>query len=95
MATMLAYIATDADVSDLDLDAILRRANERSFNCMTVDGDTSTNDMVILMANGASVVKPAEAEFEAALTEVHSFAKQVARDGRGRPSWWKSMEGLH
>jgi glutamate N-acetyltransferase/amino-acid N-acetyltransferase len=84
MATMLAYIATDADVSNLDLNAILKRANEQSFNCMTVDGDTSTNDMVIVMANGASGVKPQEAEFEAALNEVCvSLAKQVARDGEG------------
>ena len=84
MATMLAYIATDADVSELNLNAILKRANERSFNCMTVDGDTSTNDMVIVMANGASGYRPTEAEFEAALTEVCvSLAKQVARDGEG------------
>lgn len=84
MATMLAYIATDADVEALDLQAILRRASDQSFNCMTVDGDTSTNDMVIVLANGASGYKPSEAEFEQALTEVCvSLAKQIARDGEG------------
>jgi glutamate N-acetyltransferase / amino-acid N-acetyltransferase len=84
MATMLGYIATDADVSHLDFDAILRRACDKSFNCMTVDGDTSTNDMVIALANGASGFQPSEKEFEVALTEVCvSLAKQVARDGEG------------
>lgn len=84
MATMLAYITTDADVEHLDLPAILKRANDKSFNCMTVDGDTSTNDMVIVLANGASGEKPSEADFEGALTEVLvSLAKQVARDGEG------------
>jgi len=84
MATMLAYIVTDANVDHLDLDAILRRVNELSFNCMTVDGDTSTNDMVIVLANGASGFAPSEVEFEAALAEVCiSLAKQVARDGEG------------
>lgn len=84
MATMLAYVATDADVSHLDLAAILKKANEKSFNCMTVDGDTSTNDMIIVLANGASGHQPSEEEFEQALTEVLvSLAKQVARDGEG------------
>lgn len=84
MATMLGYIATDADVSDLDLNAILRAACDESFNCMTVDGDTSTNDMVIVLANGASGYKPTEVEFTTALTAVCvSLARQVARDGEG------------
>lgn len=84
MATMLGYLATDADTSGFDLQAVLKRACDKSFNCMTVDGDTSTNDMVILLANGASGIKVAEAEFEAALTEVCvSLAKQIARDGEG------------
>lgn len=84
MATMLGYIATDADVSDLNLVAILKAACDESFNCMTVDGDTSTNDMVIVLANGASGFKPSEAEFKSALTEVCvSLAKQIAKDGEG------------
>ncbi len=84
MATMLGYIITDADVEGLDLQAILKRAADASFNCMTVDGDTSTNDMLILMANGASKKAATEEEFESALTAVCvSLAKQVARDGEG------------
>ena len=84
MATMLSYIVTDADVSHLDLNAILKRATDHSFNCMTVDSDTSTNDMVIVMANGASGQKATEIDFEAAITEVClNLAKQVARDGEG------------
>ncbi len=84
MATMLAYLTSDADVTGLDLPAMLKRACDKSFNCMTVDSDTSTNDMVILMANGAAGFKAVEAEFQAALDEVClSLAKQVARDGEG------------
>ena len=84
MATMLAYIVTDADTSGIDLQAVLRRACDQSFNCMTVDGDTSTNDMVIVMANGASKVQPSEEEFEKALTDVCvDLAKQIAKDGEG------------
>jgi glutamate N-acetyltransferase / amino-acid N-acetyltransferase len=84
MATMLAFVTTDADVEGLDLDKILRRACDKSFNCMTVDGDTSTNDMILVMANGASGIRPDEAAFEEALTDVCvSLAKQVARDGEG------------
>ena len=84
MATMLAFVATDADVSGLELDKIWRRVCDASFNCMTVDGDTSTNDMAIVLANGASDHRPSEAELEAALTDVCvSLAKQIARDGEG------------
>jgi glutamate N-acetyltransferase/amino-acid N-acetyltransferase len=74
----------DWDVSELDLQACLQAATDKSFNCMTVDGDTSTNDMLILMANGASGVKPAAETFQRALDQVCiSLAKQVARDGEG------------
>lgn len=84
MATMLAFIVTDADVDHIDLKAALRRANEVSFNCMTVDADTSTNDMLIVMANGASGFKPDPLEFEESLAVVClSLARQVARDGEG------------
>jgi glutamate N-acetyltransferase/amino-acid N-acetyltransferase len=84
MATMLGFVVTDLDAEGLDLDAILRRVADRSFNCMTVDGDTSTNDMLLVLANGASGVKPTEAQFEAALEAVCvSLAKQIARDGEG------------
>jgi glutamate N-acetyltransferase/amino-acid N-acetyltransferase len=84
MATMLAYVVTDYDASGHDLQSILKRVADRSFNCMTVDGDTSTNDMLIVMANGESGVKPSEQELEDALFQVClSLAKQVARDGEG------------
>ncbi len=84
MATMLGFLVTDLDVEGLDLDRILKDAADVSFNRMTVDGDTSTNDMLVLMANGASGVKPTEATFRTMLEDVCvSLAKQVARDGEG------------
>jgi glutamate N-acetyltransferase/amino-acid N-acetyltransferase len=84
MATMLAFVMSDWDVSDLDLQGCLESAVEGSFNCMTVDGDTSTNDMLIVMANGASGVKASLSEFQSALDQVClSLAKQIARDGEG------------
>jgi len=84
MATMLGFVISDLDVEGLDVQAILKRAADRSFNCMTVDGDTSTNDMLILIANGASGIQANEEQFEDALTSVcTSLAKQVARDGEG------------
>jgi len=84
MATMLSFIVTDLDADGIDLAALVRRVSDRSFNCMTVDGDTSTNDMLIVIANGASGIRPSEAEFEAAILGVStSLAKQIARDGEG------------
>jgi glutamate N-acetyltransferase/amino-acid N-acetyltransferase len=87
MATMLALITTDVQLPASRLDRILRRVVDRTFNCLTVDGDTSTNDMVLLVANGASGCKP-EARalplFEAGLERVcEELAKSVARDGEG------------
>lgn len=84
MATMLGFVVTDLDAGGLDLQTILKRVADRSFNCMTVDGDTSTNDMLLVLANGASGIVPTEPEMEAALLGVcTSLAKQVARDGEG------------
>ena len=84
MATMLGYVITDLDVTGLNLPVILKRVADVSFNSMTVDGDTSTNDMLIVMANGASGIKPSEAQFEKQLLAVcTSLAKQIARDGEG------------
>lgn len=84
MATMLAFVASDFDASAVDLKQTLQEAADVSFNCMTVDGDTSTNDMLIVMANGASEVKADPALFQEALAQVlTSLAKQVARDGEG------------
>jgi glutamate N-acetyltransferase/amino-acid N-acetyltransferase len=88
-ATMLIYILTDASIEPADLNAYLRPAIEVSFNRISVDGDTSTNDTVLLMASGASGVSiragdPNGAAFAAALTEVcTSLARQVVADGEG------------
>ena len=85
-ATMLIYILTDATIEPADLDAYLRSAIEVSFNRISVDGDTSTNDTVLLLASGASGVSigRGDAAFAAALTEVcTSLARQVVADGEG------------
>lgn len=84
MATTLAVVTTDAAVPAESLRGMLRRATDRSFNRLTVDGDTSTNDMIALLANGAAGVEPEAAGFERALTEVLvELARAVARDGEG------------
>jgi len=85
-ATMLAYIMTDAAIEPADLSAYLHEAIEMSFNRISVDGDTSTNDTVLLLASGASGVPigPADAAFAQALAEVcASLAHQVVADGEG------------
>ena len=89
LATTLAFVTTDADVPARPLGEILRRAADLSFNRLTVDGDTSTNDMVAVLANGASGVcadgaAPDLDGFARALTEVLvELARAVARDGEG------------
>jgi glutamate N-acetyltransferase/amino-acid N-acetyltransferase len=87
LATMLSFISTDARISAIQLDRIFRRVVERTFNCLTVDGDTSTNDMVLIIANGASGVKidgNLEAGFEEGLERIcEGLAKSIARDGEG------------
>lgn len=87
MATMLGFVATDAAVDEELLHRALRLATERSFNRITVDSDTSTNDAVILVATGASGVEINETNFEpflAKLTEVFvSLAQAIVRDGEG------------
>jgi glutamate N-acetyltransferase / amino-acid N-acetyltransferase len=85
-ATMLVYILTDAAIEPGDLDGYLRSAVELSFNRISVDGDTSTNDTVLLLASGASGVSigPGDAAFAAALNEVcTSMARQIVADGEG------------
>ncbi|MGO9637859.1 MAG: bifunctional glutamate N-acetyltransferase/amino-acid acetyltransferase ArgJ [Terracidiphilus sp.] len=85
-ATMLVYILTDAVVEPVVLDGYLRSAIEVSFNRISVDGDTSTNDTVLLLASGASkaVAGPENSAFAAALTEVcTSLARQIVADGEG------------
>jgi glutamate N-acetyltransferase/amino-acid N-acetyltransferase len=90
MATMLAFITTDAEVECGFLQAALRRAVDRSFNMITVDGDTSCSDTCLVMANGMVGNPPIGAntlgaeEFEAALTQVTAeLAKAIASDGEG------------
>ncbi len=84
MATTLGFVMTDARISAAELRPILKRAIGRTYNRISVDGDTSTNDMVAVLANGASGVKPGLKAFEAALTGVlESLAQQIARDGEG------------
>lgn len=84
MATTLGFVMTDAVIAPAALRSALKAAIERSYNRISVDGDTSTNDMVAVLASGASGVKPAAAAFEKALTEVlESLAQQIVRDGEG------------
>ncbi len=84
MATTLGFVMTDAVVSPEALRAALKRAIARSYNRISVDGDTSTNDMVAVLANGASGVIPPVKAFEETLTEVlESLARQIVRDGEG------------
>lgn len=85
-ATMLVYVLTDAAIEPADLNTYLRGAIERSFNRISVDGDTSTNDTVLLLASGASGVRvgAGDAAFSAALNQVCvSLAKQIVADGEG------------
>ncbi len=90
MATMLSVITTDAAVEPDALGRVLRWAVARSFNAVTVDGDTSTNDTVLVMANGASgapLIQEGTEGFlvfaDALLSVAKSLAKQIARDGEG------------
>jgi glutamate N-acetyltransferase/amino-acid N-acetyltransferase len=84
MATMLSVIATDADIPRGALQNALHQAVEASFNRIVVDGDMSTNDTVLLLANGASGVTASESEFVAAVTGVCvPLAQAIVRDGEG------------
>jgi glutamate N-acetyltransferase / amino-acid N-acetyltransferase len=86
MATMLAVVTTDARIEPAALDRALRVAVDTSFNRISVDGDMSTNDTVLLLASGASgvVLRGDEPEFATALGDVsRSLAMQIARDGEG------------
>jgi glutamate N-acetyltransferase/amino-acid N-acetyltransferase len=86
MATMLSYVATDAAIEADELQALLVRLVAGSFNSITVDGDTSTNDACVLIATGASGVRVSgrQDDFLAALTEVfEQLAQAIIRDGEG------------
>jgi glutamate N-acetyltransferase/amino-acid N-acetyltransferase len=90
MATMLGYLAFDAKVAQPVLDELVRHAANHSFNCITIDGDTSTNDSFMLIATGAgaleitSVEQPEYAQLRDAVTELSLFlAQAIVRDGEG------------
>src|SRR4028119_28100 len=90
MATMLAFVTTDAAVEKKCLQSVLTKVTARTFNRVSVDGDTSPNDMVLLMANGAAgnetLTQGSEnlAVFESAVEVVmRELAKEIARDGEG------------
>ena len=90
-ATMLVYIFTDAKVEAVDLQKFLNEAIDPTFNCISIDGDTSTNDTVLLLASGSSGVTVAHAPqeqaskaFSRALLKIcGSLARQVIEDGEG------------
>jgi glutamate N-acetyltransferase / amino-acid N-acetyltransferase len=90
MATTLAFVATDANISPALLQKTLRDVTTRTFNAISIDGDTSTNDTLLVLANGAAgapAIKPgssAHRAFSKALEEVcHSLALQIVADGEG------------
>jgi glutamate N-acetyltransferase/amino-acid N-acetyltransferase len=90
MATMLSFIVTDAAVSTETLKQMLGSSVEQSYNMISVDGDTSTNDTVLVLANGASGIDPIDlntpegAEFKEAFDYVHTtLAKLIVKDGEG------------
>ncbi|HEX7329481.1 MAG TPA: bifunctional glutamate N-acetyltransferase/amino-acid acetyltransferase ArgJ [Casimicrobiaceae bacterium] len=91
MATMLSFVATDAPVAGTVLDALVREVADVSFNCTTIDGDTSTNDSFVVAATARVPIAPIEhrddprvAPLRAALADVAvTLAKAIARDGEG------------
>ena len=88
MATMLVYVTTDAKADPADLQVMLSDAVNKSFNMLTVDGDTSTNDSIFLLANGASGVEVKTEEDKKALADLvlsicTDLARRVASDGEG------------
>ncbi len=87
MATTLGFVMTDADIPLPALRTMLKRVVERSYNRLSVDGDTSTNDTLLLLANGASGVRPDPKEMAAVEEKItgvmESLARAIARDGEG------------
>jgi len=91
MATMLSFVVTDAAIAPRILDRALRDVVRRTFNCITVDGDSSTNDTLLVLANGASGTRKITqasgadyAKFVAALEKVcHTLALGIVADGEG------------
>jgi len=87
MATMLGFVATDAAISAKRLNGLVRKVADRSFNCITVDGDTSTNDSFMIVATGRGAEAKSARDLlklEAALTDVaRQLAQAIVRDGEG------------
>jgi glutamate N-acetyltransferase/amino-acid N-acetyltransferase len=87
MATTLGFVMMDAELTPTALKGMLSIAIERSYNRISVDGDTSTNDTVLVLANGASAIRPTEKErgkIQEGLCEVmDDLARKIARDGEG------------
>jgi glutamate N-acetyltransferase/amino-acid N-acetyltransferase len=86
MATMLAFIATDAKLPQAVLNGIVKRVADSSFNCVTVDGDTSTNDSFVLIASGVGIEaknKDVEKLEQAILDVARKLAQAIIRDGEG------------
>jgi glutamate N-acetyltransferase/amino-acid N-acetyltransferase len=90
MATMLGYLALDAKVAQSVLEHLVKEAADKSFNCITIDGDTSTNDSFILIATGAAGVEINEVDSpeyavlrEAVISLSQELAQMIVRDGEG------------
>jgi glutamate N-acetyltransferase / amino-acid N-acetyltransferase len=83
MATMLAFVVTDAELPQSALRAAFGGIVARTFNAVTVDGDTSTNDMALVMANGAARSTNLEAALEGIEAVMRDLARAIARDGEG------------
>jgi len=84
MATMLVFLMTDARVESSVLQRVISRVAERTFNRISVDGDESTSDTVLIIANGASDVEVTEAQLEEALTGLcGDLAREIVRNGEG------------
>lgn len=91
MATTLGFVTTDIAIKKELLDEMLIDAIDKTFNCITVDGDTSTNDMVVVFANGASGVRKVESKedelydifYEKLVSILKDMAKSIVRDGEG------------
>jgi glutamate N-acetyltransferase / amino-acid N-acetyltransferase len=83
MATMLAFVVTDATLKQSELRAAFGGIVARTFNAVTVDGDTSTNDMAVVMANGSAGETNLPAALEAIESVMRDLARSIARDGEG------------
>jgi glutamate N-acetyltransferase/amino-acid N-acetyltransferase len=83
MATMLCFITTDADVEAKEMQEILDKVTKKTFNAISVDGDTSTNDTVLLLANKKSGAYDKEAFKETLFKVMHFLALEMVRDGEG------------